>query len=1191
MQAFSPAAGAGTSTLASALLAPNSGISVVAGSVSVQASGPDAINFYDGSLTALGIGAGLLLTSGTTPGTSNTMPWFGTDNGGAGDADIDAVVNTVFQTQSYDATTLAFDFTVNDPAATSVSFDLVFGSDEFPEWVDQFVDSAVVMVNGVNYALFNHDPMHPLSVVSSNLAAGYFQDNASGFLPIEYDGVSHVLKIVAPINAGGVNHIKIGIADTGDHIYDSGVFLANFAAGTIPGSGVVSATPTGTDNADTCVGSAKDEYFDLKAGDDLAYAGAGDDIVVAGSGNDSVYGGSGADQLKGDAGDDLLDGGMDSDTAVYAGAKADYQIAFDAASGKFTVSSAAEGSDTLNGVEKAQFADGLYSLNGDGSVTLVPTVPLTPPSNQPGMVFLGGIAAPGQTLSATVADADGVPAAVTYQWQADGVDLGVSGASYTVAEGDVGKAITVSASYTDLGGHSEAATSAAKTILPPSNGDFTISMLQLAAPAGASVMNPLTTLMANALQLGATAGEAQMAIEQALGVPAGTDLLHDDPWAALQANPADAAALALEKTAVQVAVLTSLGSDDTGMALTQAILLAHSNGTTLDLADTTQIAALLGLDPANPLVKEIWDRNDTIGSANSVDAINAIWLDLQSGLDVVLSPSIATLNVHLNQAPVGSASAALADGAAGQAYTLFAADLLQGYSDPDGDALHVEALGADSGSLADNGDGSWTFTPDAGFSGPVELNYVVADGQGGSIGASQLFAIAAAANHAPTGSVVIAGTAAQGQTLNASATLADADGMGMPAYQWLADGVAIAGATGASLTLAEAQVGQAISVRASYVDGLGHAESVDSAATTPVLNVNDAPTGGLSIAGSAVVGQLLTATSTVADADGLGAFAWQWYANGAAIAGATGSSLLLQGAQASQAISVGVSYTDGHGTAEAVQSAATASVAAAPLTGTDASDSLTGTAAADQLFGLGGNDTLSGAAGDDLLDGGAGSDSMLGGAGNDRYVVDAATDKVIETTTATSKTDAGGTDTVEASVSWTLGNYVENLVLTGTAALNGSGNALANSLTGNGAANALSGLAGNDILDGGAGNDLLNGGAGSDALTGGSGADVFRFDSAPGVGVDTLVDFAGGVDSIQLENAVFKKLTAPGALSAANFRASADGTAGDANDYVLYNTSSGALLYDADGSGKGAAIQIATLVGHPDLAAADLIVT
>ena len=245
MPAFTAYNGADLASLTNALLASGSGILIHSGSIALNESGPNAVNYYDGSLTPLGIGSGLLLTSGTTPGLTNTVGWFGTDNSGTsgfanGDADINTVVNTVFQTQSYDATTLSFDFTVTDPIATSVSFDLVFGSDEFPEWVDQFVDSAIVMVNGVNYALFNHDPLHPLSVVSSNLAAGYFQDNAGNALPIEYDGVSHVLKIVAPIISGGAtNHIKIGIADTGDHIYDSGIFLSNFSAGNIPGSGVV----------------------------------------------------------------------------------------------------------------------------------------------------------------------------------------------------------------------------------------------------------------------------------------------------------------------------------------------------------------------------------------------------------------------------------------------------------------------------------------------------------------------------------------------------------------------------------------------------------------------------------------------------------------------------------------------------------------------------------------------------------------------------------------------------------------------------------------------------------------------------------------------------------------------------------------------------------------------------------------
>ena len=124
-----------TSTLVDSFLAASSGIQIVSGSIVLSASDPSALNYY-----ALGIGSGLLLTSGTTPGTQNTVGWFGQDNtqyaaDGTpinfynGDGAIDAVVNAVFQTQSYDATTLSFDFTVSDPAATSISFDIVFGTD------------------------------------------------------------------------------------------------------------------------------------------------------------------------------------------------------------------------------------------------------------------------------------------------------------------------------------------------------------------------------------------------------------------------------------------------------------------------------------------------------------------------------------------------------------------------------------------------------------------------------------------------------------------------------------------------------------------------------------------------------------------------------------------------------------------------------------------------------------------------------------------------------------------------------------------------------------------------------------------------------------------------------------------------------------------------------------------------------
>ena len=168
----------------------------------------------------------------------------------------------------------------------------------------------------------------------------------------------------------------------------------------------------------------------------------------------------------------------------------------------------------------------------------------------------------------------------------------------------------------------------------------------------------------------------------------------------------------------------------------------------------------------------------------------------------------------------------------------------------------------------------------------------------------------------------------QGQTLNASSVIADADGMGAISYQWLAAGVNIGGATSSSFTLTEAQVGKAITVVASYVDGHGTLESVTSTPTTAVVNVNDTPTGSVVISGTATQGQTLTAINTLADADGMGVISYQWLADGAAIDGGTGSTITLAQAQVGKAITVVASYTDGHGTAESLRSAATASVQA-----------------------------------------------------------------------------------------------------------------------------------------------------------------------------------------------------------------------------------------------------------------------
>lgn len=225
---------------------------------------------------------------------------------------------------------------------------------------------------------------------------------------------------------------------------------------------------------------------------------------------------------------------------------------------------------------------------------------------------------------------------------------------------------------------------------------------------------------------------------------------------------------------------------------------------------------------------------------------------------------------------------------------------------------------------------------------------------------------------------------------------------------------------------------------------------------------------------------------------------------------------------------------------------------------------------------------LTGGTGSNVLDGGAGVDTMIGGNGSDTYYVRQVGDLVTETNATAS---SGGTDTVRSYLgSYTLTANVERGVVAVTTTANLTGNALANLLTGGAGANAL---------NGGAGNDTLVGGAGNDVLTGSSGNDVFRFTVAPNAStnVDRIADFSAVYDTIQLENAVFTKLASTGTLSASSFRAGAAVKALDSNDFVLYDTGTGKLYYDADGSGAGAAVQIALLTGAPAITNVDIFVT
>ena len=220
-------------------------------------------------------------------------------------------------------------------------------------------------------------------------------------------------------------------------------------------------------------------------------------------------------------------------------------------------------------------------------------------------------------------------------------------------------------------------------------------------------------------------------------------------------------------------------------------------------------------------------------------------------------------------------------------------------------------------------------------------------------------------------------------------------------------------------------------------------------------------------------------------------------------------------------------------------------------------DSITGSAYADSIYGYAGNDTINGGTGDDYIDGGAGNDVLNGGDGEDLLV------------------GYAGNDTIN-------GGAGDDLVLDG-----GAGNDVLNG--GDGDDYSLYGDAGNDRINGDAGNDILDGGLGNDTLTGGTGADSFYLGEKSSI--DTFTDFSqSDGDSIILslkyydangnEKALYQLQTETDGttLKASNFYSAAGAKKGhDADDRVVYDTSSGKLYYDADGSGKGAAVQIALI--------------
>ena len=573
-----------------------------------------------------------------------------------------------------------------------------------------------------------------------------------------------------------------------------------------------------------------------------------------------------------------------------------------------------------------------------------------------------------------------------------------------------------------------------------------------------------------------------------------------------------------------------------------------ANHDSLTIRLTTSQMEALKLELASQSGFLLNDKGELIGNAqsafigNQYTTLDSIGITVKSWETVKFE---VCEDPNLNDAAVLTGTqATLAAGTEDTTYTINASDLLAGFSDVDGDTLSVSALTANHGSLVENNDGTWTFTPAGDYNGPVSLSYNVIDSHGGSLAATQSFSLAAV-NDAPvltgTQATLAAGTEDTTYMINASDLLAgfsDVDGDTLSVSALTANHGSLVENNDGTWTFTPAgDYNGPVSLSYNVIDS--HGGSLAATQSFSLAAMNDAPTdirwnatdwtGGVALPGANAV----LANLTTVDPDNDSGFTYSLQSsNSPFLVSEDGTVTRVSQLFNNTTYMLNVKVTDDDGAFHTE----TFNI----ITGSDNSDTPTSTNPPSNMS----DPNAPAVVGDDVLYGDSGSDVIFAGSGDDTVF------------------GQDGMDTVWGGA----GNDV----------LNGGHNF-----------DTLNGEAGNDTLRGDSGSDTLNGGDGNDTLTGGSLDDDFVFNTALGdTNVDTIIDFTNGAtgvnnDKFSLDNAVFTAFASTGAMSSSAFASNDTGLAGDSTDRIIYNSATGALNYDADGAGGVDAVQFAQLEGGP----------
>jgi len=290
----------------------------------------EGVNFGSIRGDEVKLGSGIVLSTGLADTSKKTADFnASTSNSTAGSYLVNDILKDIFNpnVQSRDAATLEFSFTVSDPNAKWISMDILFGSEEYPEFINSFPDIAGVFIDGQNAAFFTGDSKYPLSVLKKNVDSGYFLDNSSAEYSTVYDGITAPLTLAGSLGGGvnGEHSIKIVIADTNDRNLDSAIFVSNIQA-------------------------VQSGLFGIRSIQEF-----GNDSLLGGTGNDTLLGNGGNDTLLGEEGDDRLNGGVGADSML--GGDGDDIYVVDNA-GDTVVELADEGTDVIEAVSSYTLTSG-----------------------------------------------------------------------------------------------------------------------------------------------------------------------------------------------------------------------------------------------------------------------------------------------------------------------------------------------------------------------------------------------------------------------------------------------------------------------------------------------------------------------------------------------------------------------------------------------------------------------------------------------------------------------------------------------------------------------------------------------------------------------------------------------------------------------------------------------------------------